>query len=312
MVISPILVLIFLLSGCTTGQQQQSGVTGPGVTIQDFVVDTSSTLEPGDYISLSLSIKNTGDSKARGVYAELINYGDLEFTGSNSYKVKLSSDLESGDEDTITWDLKVPEDIQLSLTYKPYVRVCYIYSTTAYQDFAVVGNDYKEDLPSFSGSHSNGPVGISFEIRNGYNYFKVDDDGNKENAYVRIRLYNNYNGIIGDNIDENDMSYGRSGYIGEVYSILPEMNFEGNNIISQDAESISSYFDTVGVVDGKGIARKTGARLLQGREAYLKHTFDINGYTQKEGMLSGRVEANATYRYCIQSNQVNIPVEVFH
>ena len=309
-----LLISILFISGCTKTQSSTSSSTGgTGVVIEDFSLDSKTSLEPGDTFTITLSLKNVGGVTAKGVYAELINYADLDFVGSNGYKVKLLQDLEPNDDDTISWDLKIPDNIQLSLTYKPYVRVCYIYSTTAYQDFAVIGNDYGEDLPSFSKGQSNSPVGIDFEIRNGNNYYKVDQDGNKLGSYVRVKVYNKYNGIVGNNINPDDTNYGRSGYVGEVYSVIPLMKYNNNIIIYPNKQATLSYFDGDVFDYAFGdIARKVNLRLLQGKEAYLKHSFDIKGFTQDEGLLSGRVTANATYRYCIQSNTINIPVQVIH
>ncbi len=183
------ILLVLAVSGCVGGGGGGTTATGGSVAITSFAADETSA-EGNQKVTLTLDVKNQGDSKATSVQVQLLNLDLACDTGicpstptqwglASGQKNDIIADLKvvaPGEEAVAkskTWRVQAPQlPANMKQSYSATARVSYDYSTATSRQITLVTEDeYKrlkdagQTLPIHTAVSSTGPVGIDVKVK---------------------------------------------------------------------------------------------------------------------------------------------------
>lgn len=221
------IILVLAVSGCVGGGGGGTTSAGGSVAITGFAADETA-VEGNQKVTLTLEVKNQGDSQATSVRAQLLNL-DLRcpVAGPNCEATDSQWGLISGQSDTTisqlmkvtasgeevigkqyTWRVQAPKlPANMKQTYDATSRVSYAYSTDTTRLIRVVSKEEYDRLkqagqlpPVHTTVSSNGPIGIEVAAKE-----PITIEDTKETFNLVITLKNLASGTVyADNIASKD------------------------------------------------------------------------------------------------------------
>ncbi|MCD6215524.1 MAG: hypothetical protein J7J92_00425 [Candidatus Aenigmarchaeota archaeon] len=221
------LVMVLLVSGCTTTGRKAEIVDNNGLVINDFYIDPE-TAEANDEVVVHMEVENKGWTTATNVDARLYGTGfatsvspsQTQFIGTMRAPDLYTDPPIPGDLASKDWVMtvkKFPEGNRYP--FPLYLRVFYDYKTsgsaviTAYNEDEFKRRAMKQDLeaPIVVSNSKGTPVKV---LVTGESPVKVDLDSDSDTATYRITISNVGDGVPITN-DENGLVKGRIELIGD-------------------------------------------------------------------------------------------------
>ncbi len=196
------IVLVLLISGCSSGGGPALGVGG--LSVSNFRSDVqSSSAKPitsDEPFILSLDVKNDGDRSAKSV-SVVLQRDASQFTSGQTLRDSSVSEVAVGDSHTYTFDLKAPKiPNDLVKSYVIVGRVYYGYETDAVKTIQLVGKDEvkrridnNQAIPlSGTVQYTKGPLTV--DVGSNIDYVRVSQQ--KKVYQVPITVTNSGGGVV--------------------------------------------------------------------------------------------------------------------
>lgn len=265
----PLIATVFLL-GCV------STSAGSGVVVNQFSAEKNE-FQSKEFFEINLYAQNTGDHQAQSLEFSVQNTGNLI---NRSKRVVAEKTLPRDDEKLVSWTFQAPE-LSTAQKYSPYAKICYDYTSQAYQDIYLAGLEWGGSLPSLQSGSSNAPIKLGLEASNPYK-------GEVKGKTIKITL---------NNKGPEELK--------QVDYITIKVPAMGGKL---EVPETSGFFECTHNNAGDYYAcTAEGLRLTKGMEKSIRLTF--NTYSQGEEHRSARVQAFAYYTYCTKTPPIEFRVK---